>query len=88
MKFRLEAAPEELREKSPALIKALLHQLEDADPRIRSALDAFEKAEKDVSEDQGPLRFPVMRELFRRKRQVYEQQTAVMMAEIEAVLKG
>lgn len=87
MRFRLEAEPGELEEKAPALVKTLLAQFE-VDDRITAALDAFEKAEKDPLSDQGPLRFVVMRELFQRKRQIYREQTAAMMGEIEAVLKG
>lgn len=86
MRFHLEAEPGELEEKGPALVKALLQQLDVNEPTT-AALDAFEKAEQDPLSDQGPLRYAVMRELFDKKRQVYNEQVAAMMNEIEAVLR-
>lgn len=88
MKFHLEAEPGELEEKGAALVKTLLAQFDNGDPRISAAIEAFEKAEKDPLSDQGPLRFAVMRELFHKKKAVYAEQTAAMMSEIETVLKG
>lgn len=86
MKLHVETAPGELGEKAPLLVKNLLGQLADVDPRIQTALEALEKAEQDPLSDQGPLRYAVLRELFMRKRRAYEHQLGLMMQEVEALL--
>jgi len=80
MRFRLEATPEELRDKSDKLIRALVGELADTAPDLSEALD------KALPRKEPESRFPVLREIQKRTTEEYERMLNRMNREIGQVL--
>lgn len=80
MRFRLEATPDELLEKSDQLLKTLHDAVADVAP------DAAECLEKALPRKESDLKYPVLRELAKRSSAEYERLTGRMLKEIGKVL--
>ena len=80
MKFRLEADPDELREKADKLLKSLHNEL------IGTAPDVAEKLEKALPRKEPVLKYPVLRELQKKTAEEYERTLKRMNKEIGKVL--
>lgn len=80
MRFRLEATPDELLEKSDQLLEALHDAVAEVAP------DAADRLEKALPRKESDLKFPVLRELAKRTSTEYERLTGSMLKEIGKVL--
>ena len=80
MHFRVEADPEEFRDKSPDLIRALIKAIAPHDPAFAESL------EKALPAKESPLRLPVLKGLHERTAAAYEKQMALMLRDIGRVL--
>jgi hypothetical protein len=78
--FRLEAGPEELREKGTALVQALAGALFPAHSELA------EQLEKALPRPEPSLKYPVLRELHERTAAAYRKQLDAMLREIGEVL--
>lgn len=82
MKFRLDATPEELEEKSEKLIKTLSDVFRSAVP------DLSESLEKALPPKEQELKYPVLRDLLQQTTDIYEQHMQDMLKAIGKVLDG
>jgi len=80
VRLRIEATPDELADKSEALIKALADTLSVVDP------DLAERLEKAIPKDVPKLRQPALREIHERTRKLYEERLEWMLKDIGKVL--
>lgn len=88
MHFQIYAEPGELEAKAEPLLRSLAEQLAPICPEAANVAELLSKAEHDPLADQGPLRFPVMRELHAKSRRIYKQHLDAMMEEIKGVIEG
>ncbi len=89
MHFQIYAEPGELEAKAEPLLRSLAEQLASVCPEAADVAELLSKAEqsRDPLADQGPLRFPVMRELHAKSRKIYQEQLDAMMKEIRSVIE-
>jgi hypothetical protein len=80
MRLRLEATPEELREKGEALIGELAKSLAPLDPDLAQSL------EKALPRKEQGLKFPVLREIAKRQGEAYDKLLKRMLKDIGKVL--
>ncbi len=80
MHLRIEADPDELKEKSGDLIKALISAIAPSNP------DLAESLEKALPPRENELKLPVLRELHQRTADAYEKQMTLMLKDISKVL--
>jgi hypothetical protein len=80
MRLRLEAGPDELRDRGDDLIKALVESLYPVNPELA------EKLEKALPHKQEQLKYPVLQELAKKTQEEYERQLNLMNKEIGKVL--
>jgi hypothetical protein len=80
MHVRIEADPEELREKSTDLLQALAKAFADVSPELAESL------EKALPEKESILKLPVLKELHTRTAQAYQRQMQLMLKDIGKVL--
>jgi len=80
MRLKLDATPEELKEKAPNLLKSLGEILEPVSPEMAEIL------EKALPRKESELKFPVLRELQKRTEVLYDQQLELMLKDISKVL--
>jgi hypothetical protein len=80
VRLRLEANPEELRDKGVALVQALASALFPAHPELAEQLN------KALPKPKPSLKYPVLRELHRRTATAYRKQLDTMLREIGEVL--
>ena len=80
MKLRVDATPEELEEKAPDLVKAMIELLRPASPEMADVL------EKAIPRKEKELKFPVLRALQKQTEVAYEKQMELMLKDIGKVL--
>ena len=80
MKLRVDATPEELEEKAPDLVKAMIELLRPASPDMADVL------EKAIPSKEQELKFPVLRALQKQTEVAYDKQMDKMMEDIGKVL--
>ena len=85
MKIRLDATPDELREKAPQLLKSLAARLGVDLESLLDTADLLEKAERakkpETTSHYGPIR-----DLAKRSRAIYKEEMTAMLKEIDEVL--
>lgn len=85
MKVRLDATPEELREKGPQLLKSLAARLGIDIESLLDPADLLEKAENtpkaEVQSHYGPIR-----DLAKRSSSIYREEMTTMLKEIAEIL--
>lgn len=82
MRVRLEATPDELREKGPLLVETLARSVRHANPELAAALS------KAIAPETVTLRHRALQELKERTDAAYKAQMKKMVTEIGAVLDG
>lgn len=80
MWLRFEADPDELREKSSDLIRALITAIGPMDPALAESL------EKALPPKESILKLPVLKEMHERTAKLYERQMGLMLKDIGKVI--
>jgi hypothetical protein len=80
MKLKVEATPDELRDKAPDIVKSIGELLRPVSPDMADIL------EKAIPYKEKELKFPVLRELQKQTEEAYEKQMELMLKDIGKVL--
>ncbi len=82
MRLRLDATPEELKDKGPELVKALANEVKDANPELAHNL------EKALPKKEPALKYKALRDLHQGNRKVYRTTLDSMVDGIQDILEN